>query len=592
MKQQPLRTPRLLGVMAICLIAWVLAAPIPLIWADDLETSPTTADAQEISDGTSLASDSEPVSPDEPTSHTLGSDDAASDPLQTDQPLVDTSDENASETETQGDDATDAVETDSESNNNDVEDATGQIEESESDGAVADGDSARPDSITDEPDATVPENGDSSTEDSTQTDDESIPTTEENESDDSSDEVEIETPEELAPELPQDDTTLDIEIPGTVTEVGDGWVRSGSSWVHYSAGELDRGWLVTNVEPGGFAGGLQRYWLDPQTGELAASELLSAQEAGWWAYATPSGWVVRGKWTDPSTGLVYLADNDGRLASPGWVVSSSYGDGLQRYWVDEQARACVPGFSEEGWAHYTTSAGYVLRGKMTLGSGVLLANNDGKLATGSGWLVTSTYDGTLQRYWLEKCCNGITGAKTGYFEVNGASYYGLSSKGYVSRNAHVQVGNSWYQSNNDGKLTYLGSAMWYKAQGYSSSTRYLLMIDSTSHTVGVYTGSYGNWTELYSWPCGNGAASTPTVKGTFTVTSRGYSFGTNEYTCYYWTQFYGDYLFHSILYYAGTFTVLDDTLGASVSHGCVRLDINNAKWIYNNIPNGTKVVSY
>lgn len=38
--------------------------------------------------------------------------------------------------------------------------------------------------------------------------------------------------------------------------------------------------------------------------------------------------------------------------------------------------------------------------------------------------------------------------------------------------------------------------------------------------------------------------------------------------------------------------VYNGTLGKQVSHGCVRLDINNAKWLYDNIPNGTKVVIY
>lgn len=65
------------------------------------------------------------------------------------------------------------------------------------------------------------------------------------------------------------------------------------------------------------------------------------------------------------------------------------------------------------------------------------------------------------------------------------------------------------------------------------------------------------------------------------------------FTCWYYTQFYGNYLFHSVLYNRGSMThIQDGTLGKQVSHGCVRLDINNAKWLYDNIPNGTKVVIY
>ena len=144
------------------------------------------------------------------------------------------------------------------------------------------------------------------------------------------------------------------------------------------------GWAVEDRNNGY---GLQRYWV--VNGKTATSKLLDAAETGWWAYARPEGFVVRGRWTDPSTGYVYLANNDGRLEDPGWVVSSSYGQGLQRYWVDAKAHAAVPGYSSDGWDHYTTSSGYVLRGRLTAPNGyVYLANNDGRLED-PGWVVSS-----------------------------------------------------------------------------------------------------------------------------------------------------------------------------------------------------------
>jgi lipoprotein-anchoring transpeptidase ErfK/SrfK len=39
-------------------------------------------------------------------------------------------------------------------------------------------------------------------------------------------------------------------------------------------------------------------------------------------------------------------------------------------------------------------------------------------------------------------------------------------------------------------------------------------------------------------------------------------------------------------------TITDGRLGIRASHGCIRLDINNAKYIYENIPQGTKVIIY
>ena len=61
-------------------------------------------------------------------------------------------------------------------------------------------------------------------------------------------------------------------------------------------------------------------------------------------------------------------------------MTDDYGSGLQRYWVDVTAHACVPGYSAEGWEHYTLPAGYVLRGPATIGGTYYLADNDGLLS--------------------------------------------------------------------------------------------------------------------------------------------------------------------------------------------------------------------
>ncbi len=57
----------------------------------------------------------------------------------------------------------------------------------------------------------------------------------------------------------------------------------------------------------------------------------------------------------------------------------------------------------------------------------------------------------------------------------------------------------------------------------------------------------------------------------FHYQNRGSSFG-HGYTAYWWTQFCsGYYLFHSILYYGGTMTVMDGCPRRACLHGCVRL---------------------
>lgn len=134
-------------------------------------------------------------------------------------------------------------------------------------------------------------------------------------------------------------------------------------------------------------------------------------------------------------------------------------------------------------------------------------------------------------------------------------------------------------------------AMLSRANRYSSNTNWVIMVDRQTCRVGVFRGQRGSWSYIQYWTCSTGAPSTPTPTGEYTVTGKGYSFG-HGYTCYYYTQFYGDYLFHSIPYYQGTFNPMDGRMGMHISQGCVRLPIDRAKWIWDNVPLATKVVIY
>lgn len=94
--------------------------------------------------------------------------------------------------------------------------------------------------------------------------------------------------------------------------------------------------------------------------------------------------------------------------------------------------------------------------------------------------------------------------------------------------------------------------------------------------------------------CSTGEAGSDTPTGTFTVKEKGESFFSQTYQegAYYWTQFDGDFLFHSVPFdkSKNIEAVEAAKLGTKASHGCVRLSIDNAKWIYDNIPRGTVVV--
>lgn len=134
-------------------------------------------------------------------------------------------------------------------------------------------------------------------------------------------------------------------------------------------------------------------------------------------------------------------------------------------------------------------------------------------------------------------------------------------------------------------------AMYNRAQWYNSNTEWLILTDTVGCRTGIFRGSRGNWKLWSFWQCAPGKNESPTVLGEYSVYGKGLSFG-HGYTCWYYTQFYGDYLFHTQPCYTGTFNVMDPTMGQRASAGCIRLMTDHAKWIYDNIPYGTKVVNY
>ena len=97
-----------------------------------------------------------------------------------------------------------------------------------------------------------------------------------------------------------------------------------------------------------------------------------------------------------------------------------------------------------------------------------------------------------------------------------------------------------------------------------------------------------------SFVCSSGEEGSETPKGTYRIQERGESFFSKTYQegAYYWTQFQGDFLFHSIPFDKNKEIKTQEAgkLGTKASHGCIRLSIENAKWIYDHIPRGTKVV--
>ena len=131
--------------------------------------------------------------------------------------------------------------------------------------------------------------------------------------------------------------------------------------------------------------------------------------------------------------------------------------------------------------------------------------------------------------------------------------------------------------------------------------RYTLMVDRLNQIVRAYTyDEYGAYTVLVrEMICSTGTKSNPTPLGTTIMPKRrarwGY-FPTWDSHAQYLTRIDSANAFHSVLYYDADERLLAensfDALGTAASHGCVRLLVSDAKWIYDNCSEGTIITVY
>lgn len=132
---------------------------------------------------------------------------------------------------------------------------------------------------------------------------------------------------------------------------------------------------------------------------------------------------------------------------------------------------------------------------------------------------------------------------------------------------------------------------------------YLLKVSTEKQRVYAYSWSETDkaYTKLVrTMVCSTGLASTPTPKGTYTSTTTpvvrwGY-FPKYDVWAQYLYRIQGPYLFHSVLYDEADESTVKwgsvNKLGTPASHGCIRLSVEDARWIYNNCPAGTTVTVY
>ena len=131
--------------------------------------------------------------------------------------------------------------------------------------------------------------------------------------------------------------------------------------------------------------------------------------------------------------------------------------------------------------------------------------------------------------------------------------------------------------------------------------KYTLMVDVANQIVRAYTyDQSGAYTVLVrEMICSTGTSKYPTPLGTTIMPKKrarwGY-FPTWDSHAQYLTRIDSANAFHSVLYTAPDETTLAvksfEDLGTPASHGCVRLYVSDAKWIYDNCEAGTIITVY
>lgn len=396
----------------------------------------------------------------------------------------------------------------------------------------------------------------------------------------------------------------DLSATKLVTQGGDDTVsmnrlynpNSGEHFYTASTTERDRlvklGWNDEGVG-----------WVAPQTSGTPVYRLYNpnAGDHFYTMSANEKDGLVAVGWNDEGIGW-YSADEKGTCAALYREYNPNATTATHNFTlsVDEHVGLVDLGWRAEGAAWYGVASTTDYTGWLKVG-GAWRYYQSGTMA--SGWLVTtkppafSAVGGGHQRYWLGSSGSlaisrlidpsSATDAGAGYLAY-------ATDRGFVARSGPLQLGDSLYIADNDGKLQAdtVANRLVMMAQAYSSPSQYLIMVDIDNPRTVVLEGSQGNWKVKFVWDCCTGAPDSPTVTGVFEVGIKGYSFGEDKgYSCYYYTQFYGDYLFHTRKYYPNSRELKDGRMGERVSEGCVRLYDEDAIWIQENVPAGTTVVT-
>ena len=353
------------------------------------------------------------------------------------------------------------------------------------------------------------------------------------------------------------------------------------------------------------------------------------QNSGWvlyegdWYFLNSQGVVCTGMITRDAAGTLYLLGEDGKAGegmfeteegktlyfkkdgalgkNAGWIVY----DGSWFYIDADGAVSKDTTVVTGGKTYYVGEDGKLAGGFRTIDEKLRYFFADGRMKANAGWFL-------VEEKWYYSIPDGevLTGGKykigkkyyyfddkgvmaTGVINAGEGVLYKADENGVIATNTDVVIDELTYHAGADGTIQ--AGTMTKKAQQYSSDTDYLILCNLKTFRTAVYKGKKDNWVLQKEFICSVGKPSSPTPTGEYKTTVHSLNFVSFGSRCWYATGFIGGlYLFHSEPYKIEDTPahVLEPEMGKANSHGCVRLRLADAKWMYDTLPLRTKVVIF
>ncbi|CDF59013.1 Ig-like domain-containing protein [Thermobrachium celere] len=135
--------------------------------------------------------------------------------------------------------------------------------------------------------------------------------------------------------------------------------------------------------------------------------------------------------------------------------------------------------------------------------------------------------------------------------------------------------------------------LYVNSKNFKSKTNYFVWVDIARQRTYVFMkDKKGKYNLIKDFVVATGKDATPTIIGLFELDGQR---GTWKYFPQYkvgvknWIRLKGGYLFHSILFAKDGKTILNPNVGKKLSHGCIRMKVDDSYWFYKNIPSKTTV---